>query len=284
MKRLFLIALVVLCVLPVSGAWAQNETVQQNQTAQALKFGPVTLTSDHNTGMTGLVTGTTVTATGGSTTTITSATTASVGQYVKFAAGTTTTALQNVATWVTAVSGTGPYTLTVSPALPASPANGDTYNLANLGVVILKNGGSAFVPPASVVLTDVGRGYYTLSGSGLSTDCNTLGWLSVGWNVYGATAGDSSETAINVVAYNPLDASLLGLTGVGTLANQTAQAATLSTLGTNTLSNGTAIAALPSASANASAVWGAGTKTITGGNVATVGGAGPACELEPGEH
>ena len=223
MKRIPLLLLLLLA-LPCVGRVGQTQTViAQSEAAGTgttlnLDMGPVVASSDHQAAITGLVTGSTITATGGSSTTITSATTANVGQYVVFGASTSTTALQNVAAWVTAVSGSGPYTLTVRVAttganLPASPANGDTYALSNMAVFISKNGGSWTVPYGA--LSEAGRGWYTVAGN--PTDTNTFGQLKLGWTVYGSTAGDANEykTAF-IAAYNPLAATNLGLSSLPT--------------------------------------------------------------------
>lgn len=214
MKRYAVIALAILSLCLTPCTLRAEPAMLQSSTSQTLQIGPVVASSDGKTPLTGLLTGSTITATGGSATTITSATSAGVGEYIKFAVGTTTAALQNVATWVTAVSGTGPYTLTVSPSLPASPTSTDTYNQANLGVLLLKNGtGQTYVPPAGTIITDAGLGYYLLTPA--AGDTGTLGRLMAHWDVYGATGGISNEAPVAfVVAYNPFSSSNLGLTGV----------------------------------------------------------------------
>lgn len=74
-----------------------------------------------------LSSGIAITATGGSTTTITSASSAIVGQPVTGLTGVDA----GQRTYVTTVAGSGPYTLTVSPALSSSPSNGDVFLLSS---------------------------------------------------------------------------------------------------------------------------------------------------------
>lgn len=272
MKPLKILAILLVLLNPQ--VMRAEPVVQQSSTNQGLDAGPIVAASNGSTPLTGLLTGSTITATGGSSTTITSATSAGVGQYIKFAAGTTTVALQNVATWVTAVSGTGPYTLTVSPSLPASPTSTDTYNQANLGLLLKKNGGS-WVPPTSVTISDAGLGYYTLTPS--ATDTGTLGRLMVHWDVYGSSAGISNEAPVAfVAAYNPLSSQNLGLTGVPSSGTALTPAGLpsdylsgteqtqLSTASTQASNAATSAAALPSATTTAAAIWNSLTASYTG--------------------
>lgn len=211
-RLVVLMGAVLLFVMPALPTHAQ-QVIKQSTSAQSLLFGPVCQSSDHTTAITGLVPGPTITSTAATTTTtVTSVTSLAVGQYIKFAAGTTTVALQNQSTWVT-VAG---LTATLSPALPAAPAIGDTFTASNLIVLISKNG-STFAPPVGA-LTEAGRGFYVLAAN--ATDSNTLGFTLIGWTVLGATAGDPNEIPKMIVSYDPLDPAGLGLTSVATTLTQ----------------------------------------------------------------
>jgi hypothetical protein len=201
MKIFGLSLLALFCFL---GAAFADPPIPQSSTVVNLQFGPVVQSSDGSTPITGLLTGATVAATGGSTTTITTATIGYAGQYIVFGSSTATTALRSVAFYVTAVSGSGPYTLTVAPTLPASPTSSDTYNQTNIGVLVSKDG-SAWATPSGA-LTETGKGYYYIAAN--ATDTNTIGPLKVHWDVYGSTAGISNESSPGfVIATNPYNAT-----------------------------------------------------------------------------
>ena len=148
-------------------------------------------------------------------------------------------------------------------------------------VTLSKAGGTAAT--ITPTITEIGGGRYSVA---LATgNTGTLGALDL---TITATGADPADTHDQVVGFDPTDGSLLGLSGVGTLANQTAIIAKTALIATNAMdspnevaaqtqatSNGTAlvtantgIAALPAA--NSAAVWSAATKTITGGTVTTV--------------
>jgi hypothetical protein len=115
-------------------------------------------------------------------------------------------------------------------------------------VYVSKNGGTAAVPAGTVSEVDSvhSPGLYKLVPT--SADTGTGGSL----HLYASAAGaDPADRDVQIVAYDPFDANLLGLTGVGTLANQTSAAS--------------AIAALPTASTIAAAV--AGITVDTGVNL-----------------
>lgn len=75
--------------------------------------------------------------------------------------------------------------------------------------------GAAFGASAATV-TEISTGWYKIALT--TTDTNALGAFNLHIT---ATGADPTDTADQVVAFDPTDASLLGLTGVGTLANQT---------------------------------------------------------------
>ena len=205
MKRLCLLALSLLCLLPCLPASADSITVQQGSTARKILFLLVQST-DHVTALTG-----------------------------------------------------------------ATPT------------VTLSKNGAAFAAPAGTV-TELANGWYVLAPT--SADTGAVGSLIVHAT---ATSGDPADVVENVVAYNPDDASLLGLTGVATATTQGTQGTTLAavtaktaliatnaadspnavTAQTGTASNGTGITALPGL------VWSVGTRTVTGGTIGTYTGNTP---------
>lgn len=71
-------------------------------------------------------------------------------------------------------------------------------------------------------------GQYTLTLT--ATETGALGYIK---GYYKAASSDPVSFTIKIVAYNPDDASLLGLTGVGTLANQTSIKAKTDLIATN---------------------------------------------------
>lgn len=94
-----------------------------------------------------------------------------------------------------------------------------------------------------------------------------------------ATAATGAQTAANAAATAAAGAqtaatsNATGITSINTKIGTPTGAsvsADIASVQTAEGSNGTAIAGLPTASANATAVWGAGTKTITGGTITTV--------------
>ena len=83
--------------------------------------------------------------------------------------------------------------------------------------------------PATITdtVTEQGSGRYAIALT--ATDTNTLGALDL---IITATGADPSDTHDQVVAFDPNDASLLGLTGVATATTQTAQGTALGTINT----------------------------------------------------
>lgn len=77
-------------------------------------------------------------------------------------------------------------------------------------IVTLSKNGAAFASPAGGVY-EIGKGWYAVSGN--LTDSNTLGPLLL--NASGS-ATDPFDDTFNVVSYNPLDATRLGLTSLPT--------------------------------------------------------------------
>jgi len=99
----------------------------------------------------------------------------------------------------------------ISPATGLSPT------------VTLRKNQSSFASPAGTV-SEIAKGWYKISGTGLTSDTNTLGPLIL--NASGAAA-DFTDQLYNVVAYNPQDATRLGLT-------QIPSTGTIPTVGTGT--------------------------------------------------
>jgi len=139
-------------------------------------------------------------------------------------------------------------------------------------VTLSKAGGA--VATITPTVTEIGAGRYSVAL--VTGNTGTLGALDM---TITATGADPTDSHDQIVAFDPADSSLLGLTGVGTLANQTAIAAKTALIATNAMDSpnevasqgqagttSTAVAALPAA--NATAVWGAAVKTITGGTAA----------------
>jgi hypothetical protein len=157
-------------------------------------------------------------------------------------------------------------------------------------VVISKNGG-AFAPPSGAV-SEIGNGWYTLAGN--ATDRDTLGELLIHAT---GTGADPVDDRYMITAYDPFDSVRLGLTALPNAAANAAGGLPISDAGAldldtqlATLTNGTyglsAIetlvddlesrltatragyldnlsAAPPTASDIATAVWGAGTRTLS---------------------
>lgn len=98
-------------------------------------------------------------------------------------------------------SGTDIVFLMVSSTDHVSPITGISPT-----VTIRKNQGS-FASPAGTV-SEIAKGWYKISGTGLATDTNTVGPLVL--NATG-TGADPTDNVYNVVAYNPGDATRLGL-------------------------------------------------------------------------
>jgi len=132
-----------------------------------------------------------------------------------------------------------------------------------------------------------------------ATELGAIGWIK---GYYKAASSDPVSFTVRVVAYDPDDASLLGLSGVATAAAQTSAATNLTgikaktdllatnaadspnevtaqgnastaatqasaantKLGTPVASIAADIAALPTASANATAIWAAAVRQLTG--------------------
>lgn len=88
----------------------------------------------------------------------------------------------------------------VTPATGLSPT-----------VTIRKNQGS-FGSPAGTV-SEIAKGWYKISGTGLATDTNTLGPLIL--NASGASC-DFTDDRYHIVAYDPRDSTRLGLTQIPT--------------------------------------------------------------------
>lgn len=98
--------------------------------------------------------------------------------------------------------------------------------------------GSAFGASAATI-TEIGNGWYKIALA--TTDTSTLGAFNLHVTASGA---DPSDTADQVVAFNPNDSSLLGLTGVGTLVNQTTLLTNVATANTGLTSANTSLGTL----------------------------------------
>lgn len=126
-------------------------------------------------------------------------------------------------------SGTNLPFLMVLSSDHVSPATGLTPT-----VTLSKNCG-AFASPAGTV-AEIANGWYKISGTGLTTDTNTLGSLII--HATGSGADFTDMIPFNIVAYNPQDATRLGLT-------QIPSAGTIPTVGTSanqiSLNNGQVI-------------------------------------------
>ena len=84
-----------------------------------------------------------------------------------------------------------------------------------LPTVTLSKNGAAFAA-ANGTVSNIGNGWFQVAPN--ITDNNTLGILTLFATAMGA---DSTDSLFEVVAYDPADSSVLGLSGVGTTINQT---------------------------------------------------------------
>ena len=138
-----------------------------------------------------------------------------------------------------------------------------------LPTVLLSKNGAAFAAPAGAV-TIIGDGWFQVAAN--ATDDNTLGVLTL---YATAPSADESDTLFEVAAYDPQDGTLLGLSNVGTLANQTSELTQVNKIGLNTgdspnsvtaQTNAGNAATQTTATALGTAVWATpASRTITGG-------------------
>jgi hypothetical protein len=119
-----------------------------------------------------------------------------------------------------------------------------------------KNSGSTITPTGVFTEEDSTNfpGIYDYTPA--AGDVDTYGEANFHTSV---TGSDPVDFSFVVVAYNPYDASLLGLTGVATASAQTTNTTTLNTVNTN-------VSALPTS------IWAAGTRTLTSVPNVTIGG------------
>ena len=153
-----------------------------------------------------------------------------------------------------------------------------------LTVTVRKPGASAYVAASGSIAED-GNGVYDYTPTSAETTLTASKNILLVHAVVTATATSFGDASAQIVAFDPTDASLLGLTGVATAATQSANSGTLATVSTNaataatqsttaatqatsaatsSAANSTAIAALPTAAAVTSAVWTATTRNLTG--------------------
>lgn len=112
--------------------------------------------------------------------------------------------------------------LLVSSSDHVTPVTGATVT------VVLSKNSAAFAAAAGTV-TEVGNGWYSLGGSGLATDLDTLGPLVLHAT---ATGADPTDSLFTVVPWNPFDGVRMGMTALPNAA--AAASGGLLTYGTST--------------------------------------------------
>lgn len=147
------------------------------------------------------------------------------------AGATGTSANIGASTTITAVSGTGPYTYTVSPALPATPAASDTFDDCQDGPWVVQSGGGAwqrpFWYPSAAIINYANPIAFVTQGSAygqtrwmenhgpLQVDIGISGWQQIDWPYDDVVTSVTGPSALLTWAFS-------GNTETASLASQSA--------------------------------------------------------------